>query len=184
MRAKHYVTVLLGTGLFILMISGCSSFMTINERAMQYEDVINMTKAGVGQDVIKRHIAVTRSRFELTTDQIIQLKEADVDDEVIEAMIETEELPEYYQYEYGYTPYEYWTNYYNQWYPVYHYYPQGFPAYNYYPYVYPYSVYRQSNLLGRFYRYAPLSPPQGDYSQQRWIQPEERETYLEEEEEK
>ena len=182
MRARYYVAGLLIAGLFVLMISGCSSFMNVNERAMHYEDVINMTKAGVGPDVIKRQIAVTRSRFELSADQIIQLKKAGVDDKVIEAMIETEELPDYYQWEYGNTPYEYWTNYYNQWYPVYHYYPQGYPSYNYYPYVYPYTVYRQSNLIGRFYRYMPLNPPQWDYGRQGWIQPEERELNQEKEE--
>ncbi|HUT64096.1 MAG TPA: hypothetical protein VMZ04_09080, partial [Anaerolineae bacterium] len=90
MRAKYYVAGLLVAGLFVLMISGCSSFLNVNERAMQYEDVINMTTAGVGPDVIKRQIAVTRSRFELSADQIIQLKKAGVDDKVIEAMIETE----------------------------------------------------------------------------------------------
>jgi len=135
MKATRYVKGLLAFSLVLIMVSGCSSFVNVNERAMNVEDIINMTKVGVGPDVITRQIEVTRSRFRLDAEQIIRLKEAGVDDKVLEAMIETEEYPAHFEWEYGYSPYEYWFNYYNQWYPVYHYYPYGYPAYNYSPYA-------------------------------------------------
>ena len=181
MKAWDYVKGLLTVSFALMVVSGCSSFLNINERAMTAGDVINMTKAGVGPDVITRQIEVTRSRFKLDTDQIIQLKEAGVDDKVLKAMIETEDYPGHIEGEFGYSPYEYWFNYYNQWYPVYHYYPYSYPSYYYSPYAYPYSVYRRSDLIGRFYRYVPLYPPQWDYQRHNWIMPGEE---IEKEEEK
>jgi len=182
MKAINIISVLVVTGLAAIMFSGCSQFMNINERAVSVEDIINMTKAEVGEDVIMRHIEVTRSRFELSSDQIIQLKKAGVGDKVLEAMIDTEDRPEHFDWEYGYSPNEYWSNYYNQWYPAYTYYPSGYPTYSYSSSVYPYSIYRRSGLVGRFYRYVPIYPPMWNYNRQRWTMPGEQDSLLKEEE--
>ena len=197
MRPGSYLKGLCVISLAVLLVSSCSSFFAVNERAMTVEDIINMTKAEVGADIITRQIEVTRSRFKLDPDQIIRLKKAGVDDKVLEAMIETEETPAHFDWEYGYSPNEYWFSYYNQWYPVYHYYPYGYPSYGnlsygnlsayplgagYSPYAYPYSVFRRSGLLGRFYRYVPIYPPRWDYGLQRWTKPGEQDSLLKEEE--
>jgi len=182
MRLGSYLKGLCVISLTVFLVSGCSSFLAVNERAMTIEDVINMTNAEVGADIITRQIEVTRSQFILDPDQIIQLKKAGVDDKVLEAMIETEEIPAHFNWEYGYSPNEYWFNYYNQWYPVYHYYPYNYPGYNYSSSAYPYSVFRRSGLVGRFYRYAPIYPPMWDYGLQRWTMPGEQDSLLKEEE--
>ena len=170
MNARIYTAVFLAVSLIVLVLTGCSSFIQINERAMLVEDIINMTEAGVGKDVIIRQIEVTRSRFELDADQIVMLKKAGVDDEVIEAMIETEAYPDYYNWEYGYSPYEYGSHYYNQWYPVSTHYPYI------YQYMYPYTTYRRADFIGRFYRYAPITyPPYQIYNRRYdWRYPERR----------
>ncbi len=163
MKAVNLVKTILTAVLTVLAITGCSQFVTTSPRSMEVEDIINMTKAGVGSDVIKRQIEVTNSKFRLDADQIIQLKKNGVEDKILEVMIDSGDVPEHFDWEYGYgySPYDYWTNYYNNWYPT----------YSYYPYRYPYTVYRRSGLLGRFYRYAPTYPSYGDYQDQRGIYP-------------
>ena len=163
MKAMWVLLALVSVG--IVVLSGCSSFVTIHERQMNIEDIISMTKAGVGPEIIKSQIEVTNSRFTLTSDEIITLKKAGVDDKVIEAMIETELLPESFDWEHGMSPYDYWFNYYNSWYPSYS-----------YPYFNPYAVYRDPSRVGRFYRYYPVYPPSSYYQYQRWIHPEEDRT--------
>lgn len=132
---------LLFAGLALITVTGCSTLSTVNPRTMTADDVMTMTEAGVGADVIKRQIEATNSRFELSTDQIVQLKKAGVADDVLTAMIDSGSRPEYYSTEYGsewlYDPL--YTGYYGS-------------------YGYPYSVYLNPGLIGRFYSYYPLSP--------------------------
>ena len=184
MCVARFVKGVLALVLAVSLLSGCSALMEINERAISPQDVINMTNAEVGTDVIIRQIEVTRSRFKLDPDMIIKLKEAGVDDKVLEIMIDTEEMPEHNYFEYGYSPYEYWSNYYTQWYPSYHYYPYGNQMNSYSPSVYPYTVYRQRNVIGRFYRYAPVYPPQYDNRRRRWILPGRDDFIVDEEKER
>jgi len=151
----------------LLLISGCSAFVNVSPREMSIEDIIKMTNAGIGTDVIESQITATHSHFRLDSDQIVLLKEKGVDEKVIAAMIESGEAPEYFDWEYGYSPYEYWFNYYNSWYPVYNYNPYVYPHS---PYsIYPYTVYRQRDYIGRFYRYVPR--PLWDYRSRQWIYP-------------
>jgi len=124
MRAVKHVSMVTAAALALIFIAGCSALEIGNPRAITVQDVIDMTNAGVGKDVIIRHIEVTRSRFELSPQEIVRLKKAGVDDKVLEAMVETEAYPEYgYGYEFGYSPYDYSFNYYNHWYPVASHYP-------------------------------------------------------------
>lgn len=134
-------------------VTGCSAFTTLNERAVSADDVIKMSSAGIGADVIIRQIEVTRSRFELTPNDIIRLKESGVDEKVLTVMIETKGYPPSYDNGYGYDYYDSRFDYYHSWYPVAMHYP--------YPYRYyrPYITYRRDGLLGRFYREVPVTTP-------------------------
>jgi hypothetical protein len=51
------------------------------------EDVIDMTEAGLGDEVIIQQIRATHATFDLTVDEIIALSEAGVSDPVLSAMI-------------------------------------------------------------------------------------------------
>ena len=157
MKARNYVKSFLAVSLAVFIMAGCASLITVNDRALQVEDIINMANADVGAEVILRQIQVTRSRFELDTDQIIRLKKAGVDDKVIEAMVNTEQMTDHFDWEYGYSPYEYGQRFGSNWYPVSYHYPYVYPGI--YPYMQPYGVYRRNDLLGRFYRYAPITRP-------------------------
>ena len=146
-------------GLAALLISGCSSHMVENRPQVSVEDILNMTNAGVGADIIIRQIDVTYSLFRLDPDQIIRLKEAGVDERVIEAMIDRDEDAEAVDLVKSYSLYDYWFNYYNTFYPV------NLYAYPVYPYLYdPWSpgispVYRWSGRMERYYRNFPVGLP-------------------------
>ncbi len=147
-------------------LAGCSSLINVNERALQIQDIIDMTAAGTGPDVIIRQIEVTGSRFQLTTDDIIALKNAKVDEAVIEAMIESDGRRGYGSSAYGYPYPGYWydSHYFGGWAPV-----GSYPPYWHNYYGPPYTVYRQQGLIGRFYQYGPA--PRWDASRNRWITP-------------
>ena len=165
-------------GMVLLIISGCTSLMVYNERAISLDDVINLSKADAGSDVIISHIDATHSRFRLSPDDIVRLKNEGVTDDVIEYMIETEMTPERYSRDYSYSPYDYQEHYFNSYYyPIYDYYYNPFSDYYYnYPYSYynypvydynfggspyyrsPYVVRRRPGLVGRFYEYYPSVP--------------------------
>ena len=152
---KH-ISVLMVLAMALLAIAGCSSFSTVNPRAMTLDDIISMSKAGAGAEVIKDQILSTRSRFILSPQDIIRLKNDGVVDDVLRAMIESGNRPEQPTWDYGYSPYNSWFDYYGG-YPYYEY--GVYPNYSYGGY--PYAVYRQPGLIGRFYSYYPVSPWSG-----------------------
>jgi hypothetical protein len=131
---------------FALLVIGCSSFSTVNPRAMTIDQIIAMSAAGAGADVIKDQMLATGSKFRLTAEDIVRLKNEDVADDVIRAMIETG----------GRDRYSTGPDYYDPWFgssPMY----GGYSPF--YGYGYPYEVWRQPGLIGRFYTYSyPLSP--------------------------
>jgi hypothetical protein len=170
MKRTSFITIA-AAAVIVALTAGCSSLVTINDRAVSVDDVIRMTEAGVGRDVIIRQIEVTRTRFELTPTDIIHLKKAGVDDKVLEVMVETEAYRRHFNDgEFGYDPYDYGFNYYSQWYPVSTHYPYIYHS------MYPYTSYRRTDLIGRFYRYAPVqTPPYRIYDRrQEWYYPERR----------
>jgi hypothetical protein len=57
--------------------------------SMTKDDIIALTKEGVGDEVIIEQIKATRSIFELSKDDIIELKQAGASERVIRAMIKT-----------------------------------------------------------------------------------------------
>jgi hypothetical protein len=128
----------------LIVLAGCSA-MFFNERALSLQDVINLSHADVGDDIIKSQIDMTRSSFKLTPDDILLLKKEGVSEDVIKFMVESNESR---FYNYGYSPYDY-------------YYDYGYPYYgsNFYNYRNPYFLYRDPGWIGRFYHYGPYYSP-------------------------
>jgi hypothetical protein len=60
-------------------------------RTMTVDDVIKLSKAGLSDDVIIQQIRKEGQRFDLSTDQLVQLKSASVSERVIQAMIQPTE---------------------------------------------------------------------------------------------
>lgn len=155
---KTFLKVRLSVGLILFLMAGCSTMFT-NPRAVSIEDVIYLSRHQLGADVIMKHIETTHSRFELTTEDIVRLKDGGVDEEVIEFMVERSTPEPPFAYEYRLPPYLRYpfvggptivSEYY---YPLY----ESYTGY----YPYPYSLYtspflRRSGLIGRFYEYPAL----------------------------
>ena len=59
-----------------------------NRSPMTVEDVVTLAKAGVSEGVILAQIRAKHASFDLTADQLLQLKSASVSERVIRAMIE------------------------------------------------------------------------------------------------
>ena len=57
-------------------------------RMMTVDDVIRLSKAGLSDDVIIQQIKKKDQRFDLSTDQLVQLKSASVSERVIQVMID------------------------------------------------------------------------------------------------
>lgn len=147
-----------------LAISGCSAFMAgIEDRTLAEEEIVAMSQAGVGSRVIIRKIEVTWSQFSLAAEDIIRLKGQGVSDDVIKAMIDSDEAAELVDLEKSYSQYDYWFNYYNTFYPAYIYSYPVRPYMNYMngPYVSP--MYRWSDRVGGYYRDFPVGFPGSNY---------------------
>ena len=133
MRNLSIVLRVLTTAFILIIITGCSSYMYNRERALIIDDVINMSKANAGSDVIINQIRATHSRFKLETNDIIRLKNEGVEDDVIEYMIRTDFTRRTFGWEFGYRPYDYWYYHYD-----YYYSPTVYPIYDYYYYYSPF----------------------------------------------
>jgi hypothetical protein len=91
--------------------------------AMTVSDVIALSKANTGDEVIIAQIRATRSVFALSNQEIIDLKNAGVSEKVIEAMIKTNAATKkdstyahyWYPSDYWWYARYYWPGYY--WYP-------------------------------------------------------------------
>jgi hypothetical protein len=57
-------------------------------RAMTVDDVIRLSKSGLSDDVIIKQIKKKGQPFDLTTDQLVQLKSASVSERIIQVMID------------------------------------------------------------------------------------------------
>ncbi|MFC1693690.1 hypothetical protein ACFL1R_09315 [Candidatus Latescibacterota bacterium] len=157
MKVKGHLNTAIAITIALLAISGCSGMVNVPERpVLVVDDIIKMSKAEVGSGIIKLKISSTRSHFRLDSDNILMLKEEGVPDDVIKAMLDTDEGAEEYDLERSYSEYDYWFNYYNTNFPI------NFYGYPYVPYMFffssPYAtpVYRWSETLGRYYREFPV----------------------------
>jgi hypothetical protein len=130
--------------------SGCSSerdaYRTRGQAAivdtlalMTKQDVIALSKAGVGSDVIIGMMHASDSYFHLRTRDVIQLADSGVSNRVIGAMINPEEPSLYADSSggYYYTPPYYWYAGYPYWYPWYSPFYFGFSAGYYRPFYFP-----------------------------------------------
>lgn len=57
-------------------------------KPMTVQDVIKLSKAGLGDDIIIQQLRKKNQRFDLSTDQLLQLKAASVSDRVIQVMLD------------------------------------------------------------------------------------------------
>jgi hypothetical protein len=150
------------SGELALLLAGCASLRIAEDRAVTIEEVIRMSKAGVGKDVIVQQLDATYSKFRLTSDDIVRLTEEGVDQDVIRAMVKSGERPGPYGWEQGYWPSQDWVDR-NDFIGLYGGYT--FPYYMPYTYMRPYMVYREPGLVGSFYHYIPLGGKYRPYSE-------------------
>lgn len=65
-----------------------------NDEVLTNETVVTLTKAGLGTSVIVSKVRTSKSDFDVSSDELVRLKQEGVDDEVISAMIEAAESAE------------------------------------------------------------------------------------------
>jgi hypothetical protein len=99
--------------------------------AMSKHDIIAMSRAKVGDDVIIKMLQTTGSYFRLKSRDVVELADSGVSDKVIAAMIRTSEAPE------DHGSHSYYSPYYAPYYPPYWWYG-GYPFY--YPWSFGFSV--------------------------------------------
>jgi hypothetical protein len=63
-------------------------YLPAPSKPMTVQDVIKLSKAGLGDDLIIQQLEKKNQRFDLSTDQLLQLKTAAVSDRVIQVMID------------------------------------------------------------------------------------------------
>jgi hypothetical protein len=89
---------------------------------MTKEDVIKLSQAGLGDDVIIRMLDASGSTFRLKTKDVVELADSGVSDRVISEMMQVRERPKddersggyfYYSPFYGFAMYPFW----DPWYP-------------------------------------------------------------------
>ena len=89
---------------------------------MTKEDVIELSQAGVGDDVVISMLDASGSNFHLRTKDVVELADSGVSDRVISAMMkkreqfgEGESAPGYYYYSpfYGFAMYPFWDPWYS-----------------------------------------------------------------------
>jgi|GEM_PF-4164812 hypothetical protein len=91
-------------GILIIM-SGCAPLhLTVDKREMSVDDVISLSKIDLDSDIIILQLESTYSKFRLDTQEILRLKTAGVDDEIIKYMIETTSDPGRFSWEYRDSP--------------------------------------------------------------------------------
>jgi hypothetical protein len=113
--------------------------------ALTRHDIIAMSQAKVGDDVIIKMIQSTDSRFRLQSRDVVALADSGVSDKVIEAMISTANAParkgeRYYYYPAYYPPYYWWGA---------------------YPYYYPWSFGLSVGFYAPYYNHRYYAPHYG-----------------------
>jgi hypothetical protein len=72
----------------LLVILSFSTISFAQTETLTNAEIIEMTKAGLGRDLILSKIKSSHPKFDVSVNALIELKKASVDDEVISAMIE------------------------------------------------------------------------------------------------
>jgi hypothetical protein len=92
-RARHMKLRLVTAFFLLLATSVCAAaqsreiYLGPEPKGMTVQDVIKLSKAGLSDDVIIEQLKTRNQRFDLSTDQLIQLKTAKVSERVIAVMI-------------------------------------------------------------------------------------------------
>ena len=79
--------------LFMMFVFACALFAIsaetkAQEEVMTNDEVISLTKAGLNKSIIINKIKTSKTAFDLSTNSLIKLKEANVDDDIVTAMLE------------------------------------------------------------------------------------------------
>ena len=69
-----------------ILVGGTTTFA--QDETMTNEEVISLAKAGLNETIIINKIKTSKSRFDLSTDSLIKLKQAGISDNVVTAMLE------------------------------------------------------------------------------------------------
>lgn len=64
-----------------------------SQQSEQIQGILKLMQRGVSEDVIVKHIAASRFAFDLTSDDILELRDQGLSDRVIEAMLDTAAQP-------------------------------------------------------------------------------------------
>ncbi len=115
--------------------------------ALSKNDIIDMSRSKVGDDVIIKMIQSTHSYFQLRSRDIVELADSGVSDKVITAMIGTAEPPAVHGSRYYYSP-------------AYYYPPSWWAAY---PYYYPWSFGVSLGYYAPYYGYHRYYAPHYGY---------------------
>jgi hypothetical protein len=70
----------------IILVGGTNAFA--QDETMTNEEVISLAKAGLNETLIINKIKTSKSSFDLSTDNLIKLKQAGISDNVVTAMLE------------------------------------------------------------------------------------------------
>jgi hypothetical protein len=70
----------------IILVGGSNAFA--QDETMTNEEVISLAKAGLNETIIVNKIKTSKSSFDLSTDNLIKLKQAGVSDNIVTAMLE------------------------------------------------------------------------------------------------
>lgn len=79
----------IGTALFIAVVSAYLVWSLAIAADENFDDVLKLIKAKVGDEVIKEHIATKGMSFKLSTEDIVKLKKAGASNELLAYMIKT-----------------------------------------------------------------------------------------------
>lgn len=75
--------------LFVIAFSlGATAAVRAQDETMTNQEVISLTNAGLNKSVIVNKIRTSKSKFDLSTNALIELKKAGVDDDVVAAMLQ------------------------------------------------------------------------------------------------
>jgi len=77
----------------ILALSQAALSSQAQEQPLTNADVVKMVKAGLSEDLIIQRIKTAKTGFDLSTDQILKLKDASVPESIIKAMLASSAEP-------------------------------------------------------------------------------------------
>jgi len=77
---------------FCLLIAGMNQISWAQSEVMTNAEVISLTKAGLEKGVIIDKIRQSRTKFDVSTDALIQLKQLGVDPEVVKSMLQASSI--------------------------------------------------------------------------------------------